>query len=385
MKYSLLIVLICVVLAGWIGTLIARDPGYVLIAYESYRFQTSLWIMLAILVVVVVGAYYLLRLLRLFVVGPANLKGWRTSRKVRRADDLTRKGLSLLAAGEYARAEKYLLSGAQDHANPGTFYLAAAKAADGQKNSEQREALLRMALEADDELSTAVAMSTAEMAAGRGEWQHSLKNLDKLPVTKAVLELKKHALYESGDWRGLLALMPALRTTKLVDDDFEKRIAMNHLSQVSLTDGGRTAVIKKLSSAVRYDPDIVLCYTRSLTDERAAEINLRKSIKRQWHEDYAKAYGKLGRDTLQTRIKHAESWLKKHAGSADLHMALATMYEKAGDLDKARAACQRSIDVSPTRTAVEMMATFLAEDGDHLASNRYLKQALTLGTLVDDG
>ena len=129
MKYSLLIVLICVVLAGWIGTLIARDPGYVLIAYESYRFQTSLWIMLAILVVVVVGAYYLLRLLRLFVVGPANLKGWRTSRKVRRADDLTRKGLSLLAAGEYARAEKYLLSGAQDHANPGTFYLAAAKAA----------------------------------------------------------------------------------------------------------------------------------------------------------------------------------------------------------------------------------------------------------------
>ena len=90
------------------------------------------------------------------------------------------------------------------------------------------------------------------------------------------------------------------------------------------------------------------------------------------------AYGKLGRDTLQTRVRHAESWLKKHEVSSELHMALATMYEKTGDLDKAKQACQKSIDVSPSQAALEMMATFLAEDGDYVASNRYLKQALKL-------
>ena len=379
MKRTLIIVLICVVLAGWIGTLIARDPGYVLIAYESYRFQTSLWIMLALLIVVIIAGYYLLRLLKLFVVSPANLKGWRSSRKVRRADDLTRKGLALLAAGEYARAEKFLLSGAQDHADPGTFYLAAAKAADAQKNNEQREALLRMAAEADAGLSTSVAMSAAEMAAARGDWQRCLESLDGLPDSSAVLKLKKHALYEGGDWHRLLEMMPKLRAEELADDQFERQVVINRLSETTINDEGRAAVVKRSSPGVRQDPEVVLRHAQSLSDERAAEVTLRNAIKKDWHPEYALAYGKLGRDTLQARIRHAESWLKKHEGSAELHMSLATMYEKAGDLDKARQACQKSIDVSPSRAAVEMMATFLAEDGDHAASNRYLKQALTLG------
>ena len=110
MKRKLIVVLICVVFAGWIGTSIVRDPGYVLIAYGSYRFQTSLWIMLALLIAVIIAWYYLLRLLKLFVGSSANLKGWRSSRKARRADYLARKGLALLAAGEYARAENFARS-----------------------------------------------------------------------------------------------------------------------------------------------------------------------------------------------------------------------------------------------------------------------------------
>ena len=378
MKRKLIVVLICVVFAGWIGTSIVRDPGYVLIAYGSYRFQTSFWIMLALLIGVIIAWYYLLRLLKLFVGSSANIKGWRSSRKARRADYLARKGLALLAAGEYARAENFLLSSAQDNTDSGTFYLAAAKAADAQKNSEQREAYLRMALEADAGLSNSVAMSAAEMAGERGDWQHCLENLDSLPETDAVLKLKKQALYECCDWHRLLEIMPKLRAEKLAEDHFEKQVVMNRLSETTINDKGRAAVVKRSSPSVRQDPEVVLRHAWSLSDERAVEVSLRNAIKRNWHSEYVAAYGKLGRDTLQARIRHAESWLKKHEVSSELQMALATMYEKTGDLDKAKQACQKSIDVSPSQAALVMMATFLAEDGDYVASNRYLKQALKL-------
>ena len=173
--------------------------------------------------------------------------------------------------------------------------------------------------------------------------------------------------------------MPKLRAEELADDQFERQVVINRLSETTINDEGRAAVVKRSSPGVRQDPEVVLRHAQSLSNERAAEVTLRNAIKKDWHPEYAVAYGKLGRDTLQARIRHAESWLKKHEGSAELHMSLATMYEKAGDLDKARQACQKSIDVLPSRAAVEMMATFLAEDGDHAASNRYLKQALTLG------
>ena len=36
--------LIVIIFAGILGTLIARDPGYILIVYQDYSLQTSLWV-----------------------------------------------------------------------------------------------------------------------------------------------------------------------------------------------------------------------------------------------------------------------------------------------------------------------------------------------------
>ena len=57
MKRLVIISLCCVLFAGWLGTLVSRDPGYVLIAYQDYRFQTSLWIMVALVWVTGVALY----------------------------------------------------------------------------------------------------------------------------------------------------------------------------------------------------------------------------------------------------------------------------------------------------------------------------------------
>ena len=59
MKLGLLLAVVAVVLGGLIGTLVVRDPGYVLLSYGDMAFETSLWFSLVLLVL----AYLLLRLL----------------------------------------------------------------------------------------------------------------------------------------------------------------------------------------------------------------------------------------------------------------------------------------------------------------------------------
>lgn len=377
MKRLVVLSLCCVVFAGWLGTLVARDPGYVLIAYQDYMFQTSLWIMVALVWVTGVVLYYLFRLIRLVLVSQSSLRDWQAGRKTKRAHDLSHKGMALLASGEYSRAEKYLLSGADQHDQPGTYYIAAAKAAEAQQHSEQRETLLRKAVEVDAELSVAASISAAEMAAARGDWQRCLDSLRNVKVNDLVLRLQKRALCELEDWQALVDLLPVLRSAGLVSFEFEKTLALHRLTAKKLADDRRTKLYKKLAESVRTDPEIVMCFVQSITDERTAEVNLRRAIKKDWQPRYIQAYATLGSTTLATRIKQAESWLKKH-DDADVNFALATMYETAGEHAKARAACQKSIDQTPSQRSVSMMANYLANEGDYAASNDYLKQAMTL-------
>ncbi len=57
MKILALAVLVAIVLGGLIGTLLVRDPGYVLVAYADTVLETSLWVALLLLV----GLYLLVR------------------------------------------------------------------------------------------------------------------------------------------------------------------------------------------------------------------------------------------------------------------------------------------------------------------------------------
>jgi len=50
MKRSLVVLLVLIVAAGWLGTLIAEDPGYVLITYGEHSVQTGLWVFFGVVI-----------------------------------------------------------------------------------------------------------------------------------------------------------------------------------------------------------------------------------------------------------------------------------------------------------------------------------------------
>ncbi|MCZ6501551.1 MAG: hypothetical protein O6945_03445 [Gammaproteobacteria bacterium] len=378
MKRSLLVVLIVIVFAGWLGTLISRDPGYVLISYDGSSLQTSLWVAIGLLAVIVGVVYYGMRLTRFIVNSGGHWNNWRDDKKKSRAHDLTAKGIKLLMEGDFERAERFLVSGAENNSSPAINFLEAARAADKLNDVEKREAHLRRATEADSTINQAAALVSAEMSAARGEWSKCLSTLSMMKSNDVVMSLRKQALFELKEWQDLLALLPELKKSLGKESflAFEKDLALARIADPSVSEDTLQNIFRSLSVDLKKDSDVVLAYCKVINNDKQAEVVLRRAIKDNWQPGLLECYGSLGNETQTKRLKQAESWLKHHADDASLQLCLGKIYESQGDLGKAREAYEKSIDLKGSKEANEQLAGLLAFDGDYAKSNDHLKTAL---------
>ena len=211
MNRALVILLVVVVVAGYLGTLIAQDPGYVLIAYGEYSMQTSLWVMLGLVLAITLLVYLALRVTGIIRRVPAAYLGWRGHQQTQRASNLTIKGQKLLAEGEYQRARKFLDSGALNNESQALNYLAAARAADQMGDGEARESYLRQAVEIDIGLSRARSVVAAELALARGEPEVALKMLKDTKSNDHILQIKLKSIQAASSWSDGLLTVPEIR------------------------------------------------------------------------------------------------------------------------------------------------------------------------------
>jgi HemY protein len=378
MKRSILVLLIVVVLAGWLGTLISRDPGYVLVSYSGSSLQTSLWVALGLLGVTIGLVYYGLRVFRIMTGSGGQLRNWRDGRNKSRAYESTVKGFRFFLEGDFKRAEKFLLSGSQNNDLPAINYLLAARAANNLGNDERRESYLRQAIDADSAINQAAELASAKMSAARGEWAKCLDSLSRLKPNESTVLLKKEALLGLGDWKGLHELLPTLK--KYLDKEafhtFEKEVALARFSEEGLSDQSLKANYKSLSGEMKKESEVVGAYCRIMKNEADTEAVLRQAIKGNWQPELLERYGNLGLETLEKRLKQAQSWHKSHGDDAALQLCLGILYEASGDRAKARDAFERSISLQSSRQANVHLAGLLSFDGDYAGSNDHLKSAL---------
>ncbi len=378
MKRSLLTLLMVAIVAGWVGTLIARDAGYVLISYNGATLQTGLWVMLAIVVVTGLLIYSLLK----FAIGlrgaSGRFKNWGSERRRIKAAQLTTRGLIYLQEGEFERAEKFLISGATNHESPVINYIGAAKAAEARGDSEQREAYLRQALATEDSAKQAVAIASAEMAMGRDDWQSCIKHLREVKDNLSTLILKREAFLHLEDWQALQKLIPQLRKQRngASVDQLEKQVVLKLIEKVDASDQELSASFKNSSESIRQDETVILEFCRAISNEKEAETTLRKALKNSWSDKMVEAYGSLGDETLKQRLKTAEGWLKNHEDSASLQLCLGRLYEASGEREKAKQLYESSVEGGNLTGASHALANLLAFDGDFEKSNEYLRLAL---------
>lgn len=366
MNRSLLILLVVVVAAGYLGTLIAQDPGYVLVAYGDYSMQTSLWVMLGLVLTITLLVYIVLRVTGVIRKAPATYRGWRGHQQTQRASDLTIKGQRLLAEGEYQRARKFLDSGAQNNEAKAMNYLAAARAADDMGDGEARETYLRLAEETDNSLGRARTVVAAELALERGEPDAALRLLQGVKANAHILQLKVKALQASSSWTDVLAAVPEMRKT---DSEIallmEKEAAGAGLTDNSLSDEARHDLFRNLSAELKKDPAYIAQYVRGLKDRDVVEPVLRTAIKKSWQPELVALYGELGQSTLQTRLKTAEGWQKNNSTDPALQYCLGRIYEQGGEASLAKECFSRSVDLGGPTEAVTRLAEILASEGQH--------------------
>lgn len=377
MKRTLLFLLIVIVIAGVIGTLASRDPGYVLISYNGATLQTGLWVFLAGLALAGSAFWLLYRIWLGFFAGASKFQQWRKDRSVNKSLAHTARGLMYLQEGNPERAEKFLLSGAEQHPLPMMNYLNLAKAANQQDKPEEREKYLRLALENDGKSTTAVAMARAELALEREDWLGCLSALEGVTDNARVLKMKKTALYGAGEWQALGDLLPALR--KVLAAEVHRQLEEDYLLAMfqdeSITVDQKLGVFRAASADAKNNVTVLLALAKNVDSEKELEVILRKAIKQTWQPELVAAYAEIGESTQQKRLKTALAWQKQHPVDPALSYCIGYLYELSGKLDEARAAYDTAVTQGGYPAAGRQLANLYAQDGDIKKSHEYLSLA----------
>lgn len=398
MKRSLFAVVLLLLCLGLLAWAIAQSPGYVLITYGRFRFESSFWIFLAL----ALSVWLLAVLVRSLIVAAYTSGGWvnpwsrhHRERRVERASQL---GLRELAEGQWSQALNHLQLAADHDRQPLVHYLAAARAASELGEYERSEALLARAREREPQSTLAIGLSEAQLRIARGEYEAARHSLDRLhadhPRHPLVLSLLQQLHVQLEDWPALCGLLPELRKQRVLPsqrlDALERLAWIAALERAGHPQGAATdsdplatleARWKTLPSALRNEPELVEAYARSLhrlaQDARAEEVLL-AALKRDYDPRLVEQYGAVeGRDPAR-QLAHAEGWLKTHPEDAALLLALGRLSMRNQLWGKARDYLEASLRFAPRPDTCAELARVLAQLGESERSNQLYQQGLEL-------
>jgi HemY protein len=394
MKRAYLILFGVIVAAALIGVAISEHSGYVLIAYQNFRYESSLWATLALLVVIWLAVFLLRALFNLLTASGGVVNPWSRYNRSRRVQLAIEQGQMDLAEGRWASAQGHLQRAAEAERQPLLYYLGAARAANELGRYEDCDNLLERALERQPQAELAIALSHAQLQQDRGDIEGALVTLqamhDRHPHNAQVLRQLQRLYQQRGDWSALIRLMPELRKDKVLPPselaELERRAWGENLSLAAQRgqegEAGLQSLNKawqQLTSAQRQEPPLVLAYAeqlRQLGADAEAEEVLRTALKRDYNSHLARLYGLLrGRDPAR-QLQAAEGWLKSHPDDPSLLLTLGRLCLQSSLWGKARDYLESSLGQQRNPEACAELARLLAQLGETERSNQLFQEGL---------
>ena len=105
MKRLYVIVFLLIAAAACVGLAISEDAGYVLVAYKNFRYESSLWASLAVLVILWLVIWGIKLLVELFSVSTGLVNPWSRRNRSRRIQLAIEQGQMDLAEGRWVSAQ----------------------------------------------------------------------------------------------------------------------------------------------------------------------------------------------------------------------------------------------------------------------------------------
>ncbi|KMN11728.1 MULTISPECIES: heme biosynthesis protein HemY [Pseudomonas] len=396
MKRLYVIVFLLIAAAACVGLAISEDAGYVLVAYKNFRYESSLWASLAVLVILWLVIWGIKLLVELFSVSTGLVNPWSRRNRSRRIQLAIEQGQMDLAEGRWASAQKHLTRAAEAERQPLLFYLGAARAANELGRYEESDSLLERALERQPQAELAIALNHAQLQVDRADTEGALNTLQAMherhPHNVQVLRQLQRLHQQRGDWSALIRLLPELRKDKVLPAqelaELERRAWGQNLGLAAQRDTGGEAGLQsltlawqQLTSAQRQEPTLVLAYAeqlRRLGAQSEAEEVVRGALKRTYDSHLVRLYGLLRGSDPVKQLQTAEGWLKAHPADASLLLTLGRLCLQNSLWGKARDYFESSLKLERNPETCAELARLLAQLGDTARSNQLFQEGLNL-------
>ncbi len=364
----LAVLLLTPVLAHWL----LEDPGYVLLHFRGYAIQTSIPILLTLLVALYVVTRILVRVWR----APKQLGEYAAQRNARKSQERLARGLIDMAEGNWARGERLLSLGARKSERPFLNYLSAARAAQLQGETERRDTWLKMAYEQSPKATAAVLLTQADLQIQDGNHEQALATLQKLeesrPGHPQGLALQAKLYKELSDWDNLALLLPELQKNKALTkgevNELHGWVAQERLVQAAQN--------KDLELAQRtwnslpkplQQPATIKFYAQALAacdEEDLAVTTLQKAIKNTWDDDLVAVYGDIESPDSNRQLQQAEGWLKQRGENPTLLVTAAKLCMQNELWGKARSYLESSLGLRADAEAYQLYGALLEHFGE---------------------
>ncbi len=391
--FSLLAIVLALPVSLYLG--FPGDPGYLLIAFGNYTFETSLFALLAAIIVLYlviklsltvfrwINPWYLIRFGRHY---KEKLKARSRSRTV--------EGLLYFTRGNWESSYNLLNKGMKEADASVVNYLAAAYAA---HQLGDKDAWVQCLEEAEREYPAArstVNSLKAQLLFSSGQLEQCVAVLQGMKSNSlndsSLLQLLKKAYLKLQDWEQMEKLLPALEKNKVIDSEeaalIQVRLFMENLYAISshrvdFNDEEITAQLekawKKSPASYKQDERIVKHYADilvKLNQKEAAAKAIEAALARNWSDVLVTRYGELEFSDSHERLIEAEAWVQLHPDNAQLLLALGRLAMRNELWGKARRYFETSIEVAPSAEAYGELSRLLKHMGEEQASDAYQKK-----------
>ena len=375
---NLLFWIVLALLGALAAQLLLSDPGYMLVRFRGYDYETTVAAVALVGLAVLIGLWLFWKLLTL------PFRSLRAHRD-RRARARIGEGLDAYNGGHYERAEKLLAEAAAEDEVAAGARLAAARAATARGD----HAAARAHIAAIDERHAALrAIALAELALEEHRPTDALVALDApaaQPLPPRGLAVRAEAMAANGQAAQAYGLLGTLRQQQALPaarlDELQEQWA-----EAALREAGDANVLaerwESLPKSLRIEPGVVGAYAEraaALRWEEAATRSLEHALDTRWDEGLADRYGSLAVARIPERRAVAERWLQTHPASPALLLTLARLARAEGQWPQAENYLHRAIAQGAGSEAWEELGHGFAEHGEEALARKCYANALRAG------
>ena len=388
---GLLWLLVLSALAVALSLAMRGHGAYALFVLHPWRAEISLNLLAILLIVVLAGAYFLLRVVWHALRLPSHVRAFRERRRAEKGRAAALGAIQALFEGQFVRAEKLASGAAGLGATPGLASLLAARAAQRLRQFGRRDQWLERAKEGDGEWRLARLMTAAELLLEERRFLEARAVLREVnagrPRHVAALLLSLRAEQGMANWDEVLRLANLL----------EKREAMPPEALDSVRVNARVAILSRKAAdreglarhwedtprSERLRPKVAAAAARAfigLGDCRKAHRIIEEALEKDWDGALALLYGECTDEDAFERLERAERWLSERPGEAELLLTLGRLCVQRELWGKAQSYLEASLATQPTSAAHVALARLFEHIGRTEEANRHFRANADLGS-----